>query len=441
MRTFPKDFDFGVATASYQIEGAVNEGGRSKCIWTTYSATPGKVINGDSGELACDHYHRYKEDIALMKKLGVKVYRFSLSWPRIIPGGTGKINPEGITFYKNLIAEIKAAGITPVATLYHWDLPQIMEDQGGWENRETVFAFEAYAKACFEAFGDEVPQWITINEPFCVTHLGYLTGAQAPGKKLSIDGFFNTVHHINLAHGVAVKAYREAGLKGKIGVTVNLLTPRPATQSEKDKEAVRLNIDFNTRIYTDPVFKGTYPESLKETYPEASFPIEPGDMELISQKTDFMGINYYSESAVEADPEVAEGRYVTDSYERTDMGWPITPLGLLRQLRWVKNEYHPEEIFITENGACYPDGPVNGRVVDTKRIDYLRKHFKACLTAIEEGIPLKGYYLWSFMDNFEWSYGYAKRFGIVHVDYKTQERTPKDSFYYYREVVNGWEEF
>jgi beta-glucosidase len=442
MKYFPEGFEFGVATASYQIEGAGETDGRSPSVWDAFAAREGAVYQGHNGSVACDHYHRYKEDIALMKQLGIGTYRLSLAWPRIIPGGTGDVNRKGIEFYRALLTEIRQAGIEPAVTLYHWDHPQVLEEFGGWRDRRMALAYGEYAKVCFDAFGDLVSRWITINEPFCIAHLSYFMGQHAPGLKLGVQDLFNTVHHVNLAHGLAVDAFRKGGYQGEIGITLNMITPRPATGTPEDRRAADLYTDFNTRLFTDPLYRGTYPSSLATSYPDASFPVQPGDMELIGAKTDFIGVNFYNESAVKADPAVPEGySYAPDGYEKTAMGWPVTPLGLLRQLRWLHKEYAPGPIYITENGAAYPDQVTEGRVHDRDRIEYLRRHFAVCVEAVEEGIPLKGYYLWSFMDNFEWSHGYSKRFGIVYVDYETQKRIPKDSFYYYREVVNGYEGF
>jgi beta-glucosidase len=436
---FPKDFLWGAATASYQVEGAAHEGGRSDCIWDTFARRPGNVYGGENGDIACDQYHRYPEDIALMAELGFKSYRFSIAWSRILPGGTGKVNPEGVAYYRALCAELHKHGLSACATLYHWDLPQVLQDKGGWEERSTVDAFAEYAAVCFAEFDACVDQWITINEPFCVSYLGYRLGVHAPGIKSDIHRAIRTVHHINLAHGTALKAHRDAGLKTPIGITLNLNTPRPATGRETDIHAAALARAVESEVFLFPVLGNGYPELVTKEL-GINIPVQKGDLDLIAGKSDFIGLNYYSESAVAYD-EKAELNYrsVPSWQECSDMGWPIVPKGLERQIRWVHEVSKGLPIYITENGYARRDEPDSeGRVHDRERIDYLIQHLEVCSAVIKDGVNLKGYYAWSLLDNFEWAYGYTKRFGIVHVDYVTQKRTPKDSAYFFRDVIAGY---
>lgn len=437
---FPQDFLWGCAAASYQVEGAAREDGRGESIWDSFCRIPGKVYNGQSGDVACDQYHRYEEDIELMRKAGIRAYRFSIAWPRILPRGTGEVNPAGVAYYRRLIEALRSAGIEPVATLYHWDLPQALEDAGGWANRETAYAFETYARICFREFGCEVNRWITLNEPVCVAYLGYRDGVHAPGRT-EPEAAWRAVHHLNLAHGLAVRAYRETGLPGEIGIVWNPVTPRPATGRLEDRRAAELAIDRETRVFTGPVLGKGYPESVLRR--GVKFPVEPGDLETISLPIDFIGINYYTERPVSGDPDDPEAVVTEPSFERTtEMNWPVVPDGLVRQLRWIAAEAGGIPLYITENGSAERDEPVadegRRRVHDPERVEYLRLHFEACSRAIEEGVPLRGYFVWSFIDNFEWAHGYTKRFGIVYCDFATLERIPKDSYYFYRDVIAGW---
>jgi beta-glucosidase len=439
---FPGDFLWGAATASYQVEGATHEGGRSDSIWDTFSRTPGKVYGGENGDVACDQYHRYPEDVALMAELGFKSYRFSIAWPRIIPTGTGKVNPEGIAYYRALCAELHKHGISACATIYHWDLPQILQDKGGWTERFIVDAFAEFARVCFAELEDCVDQWITINEPYCVTYLGHRVGEHAPGTHLDINTTLRTVHHINLAHGAAVKAHRDAGLKTPIGITLNLSTPRPATRREADIRAAAIARAFESEVFLHPILGRGYPDIVTK-HPGISLPVKDSDLALIAGKIDFLGLNYYSENPVVYD-ETAELKTsrVPDWQETSGMGWPLVPAGLGRQLHWVHELAPGLPLYITENGYARNDElDRKGRVHDQERIDYLKKHLEVCAEAIKAGINLKGYYAWSLLDNFEWSWGYTKRFGIVHVDYATQKRTPKDSAYFFRDVIAGYGEW
>lgn len=434
---FDKDFLWGCATASYQVEGATTEGGRKPSIWDTFSQIPGKVLHGDDGSVAVDQYHRYEEDIQLMADLNFQAYRFSLAWPRIIPDGVGAVNPEGIDYYIRLSKALRAQGIEVVATLYHWDLPQVLQDKGGWERRQTAYDFQAYATACYEHLGPYVDRWITLNEPFCAAYLGYLTGEHAPGYK-DFDKATKAVHHLNLAHGLAMQAYRKSGLTAPIGTTINPIMPRPASRKEKDKLASAYAQAFNTDVFLLPLYAKGYPKLVTEDL-GITYPIEQGDMEIIAEKIDFLGVNFYNEGAVVYDEnERIKARDVPVWQPVTNQGWPVTPYGLLRILRYIQSLDKKLPLYITENGCANDDILSDGRVHDLFRCNYINKHLAICEQAIEEGINLKGYFVWSFLDNFEWAWGYSQRFGIVHVNYETLERTPKDSAYMMRDIIAGY---
>ena len=444
---FPKDFVWGTATAGYQVEGAGHEGGRGECIWDTFARRPGAVYAGENGEVACDQYHRYADDIALMAELGFKSYRFSIAWPRIIPAGTGKVNREGISYYRRLCDELHKYGMSACATIYHWDLPQPLEDSGGWADRSIVGAFEEYAKTCFRELGDVVDRWITLNEPFCIAYLGYLYGLHAPGQR-DPQKALNAVHHCNLAHGLAVKAYRKTGLTAPIGITWNPSTPRPATARPTDRKAAKIARALETEVFIFPCLGKGYPDLVTKNL-KCSFPVKSGDMENIKQPLDFIGINYYNESPVSADRK-ARFKFCTKPFwqDTSDMGWPLVPGGLERQLKWIAGVSEGAfgktsiPIYITENGYARRDElDVDGRIHDRERIEYLRQHLAVIADLIKAGLDIKAYYAWSFLDNFEWAYGYTKRFGIVHVDYFTQKRTPKDSAYFFRDLIAGYGEW
>jgi beta-glucosidase len=437
---FPEDFIWGVSTASYQVEGAVSEDGRSPSIWDTFSHTPGAVAHGHTGDVACDQYHRYQEDAALMGELGIDAYRFSFAWPRILPNGTGRVNQKGVDYYKRLIEALKKHGIEPAVTLYHWDLPQVLEDEGGWPARRIADAFAEYAERCFELF-PEVRRWTTLNEPFCSSILGYLTGEHAPGRR-DRPAAYRAVHHLLLAHGKAIELFRRKGNEGEIGIVLNTATPRPATRRDEDLEAADRGADLMTRMFLHPVLGKGYPQRHLDAYPDVSMPIEAGDMDTIAAPIDFLGINYYFEDAVTADPAAPEGfRSVPQYQKQTEMGWPVTPEGFYRHLKWIAAETGELPLYISENGAAFPDRlSADGTACsDPERIDYLRSHLEACSRAVRDGVPLKGYYLWSFIDNFEWAFGFDRRFGIVYCDYVNQRRVMKDSFYFYRDVIAGME--
>jgi len=432
---FPQDFKWGVATASYQIEGAAHEDGRGESIWDRFSRTPGKVLNGHTGDTACNHYHLYKEDVALMKELGVDSYRFSIAWPRIYPTGKGQVNHRGLDFYKRLVEELLSSGIEPAATLYHWDLPQALEDQGGWLNRDTARHFQDYAATVFGELGDAVRLWITLNEPWCSAYLGYGSGVHAPGKS-DLNWYLRAAHHLLLAHGLALQAFRGMNLPGEIGITLNLSPQYPAADSPGDREAARKADGFQNRWYLDPLLKGFYPQDMPEFLTGVAPAIQLGDFDLISAPLDFLGINYYSRGIVQAD---GQGGYcaLPPRGPVTHMGWEVYPRGLYDLLLRVHQDYGPLPLYITENGAAYPDRVEQGRVHDPERIAYLEQHVAQAAEAIAAGVPLKGYFLWSLLDNFEWSFGYERRFGIVYVDFATQKRIIKDSGLWYQSFLKG----
>lgn len=459
---FPEGFLWGVATASYQVEGATEADGRGRSIWDTFSETPGNVVHGHTGAVSVDQYHRYPEDIQLMREAGLHAYRFSIAWPRIQPDGRGAFNAKGFDYYKRLIDELHANGLKAAATLYHWDLPQALEDAGGWPERDTAYRFADYATACFRELGDIVDMWSTLNEPWCSAVLGYHIGVHAPGRH-DRSASWAAGHHLLLGHGLAVGRYREeqpfgarggtggaggsgAGLDGAvpIGITLNLESPRPATQSAADREAADRAMDLRTRFFLDPIFGHPYPERHFAAYPESTPPpVQDGDMETIAAPIDFLGLNFYHEPVIAAQQGEPEGfREVTSHHELTDMGWPVTPRGLYRHLHWVWDHIDGAvPLYVTENGTAMPDelSDDGTRCHDPRRVSYLREHFTAALDAIEDGVDLRGYFVWSLIDNFEWSFGYTKRFGIVYADYVNQRRVPKDSYYYVREVVAGHE--
>jgi beta-glucosidase len=429
-------FTWGVATSSYQIEGAATAGGRGPSIWDTFSRVPGAVINGDSGDVACDHYHRYNEDLDLIKWLGVNAYRFSIAWPRIFPQGAGSPNQAGIDFYDRLIDGALERGITPWPTLYHWDLPQALEDKGGWNSRATSERFAEYAHLMAEKFGDRVKNWTTLNEPFCSAWLGYLYGVMAPGIK-DLQTAINASHHLLLGHGLATQAIRSVASDLRVGIVLNLTPAIPL--NEKDELAAKYADGFDNRWYADPVFKGSYPQDIVEGFGK-EVPIHAGDMQSISAPLDFLGINFYTRQTVTLDESAKPLPYrpvMVDGVERTAMGWEVHPESLTNIIMRVHRDYAPKEIYITENGSAWDDSVINDKVDDSRRVSYLERHLDAMLAAKAQGAPVNGYFAWSLMDNFEWAFGYSKRFGIVYVDYETQKRIPKSSAYYYRERIKN----
>lgn len=440
MLKFGKDFIFGVSTSAYQIEGAVAEGGRSPSIWDIFSRTPGNIHGEDTGDVACDHYHRFREDVALMAEIGIDAYRFSISWPRIFPE-KGKYNPEGMEFYKKLIDELSKKGIKATVTLYHWDMPEwLYEMCGGWLNRDSVKWFKEYAIKVFEELNDSVKFWITFNEPQCSSYLGYGNGFHAPGHKNMREALI-AAHHILLSHGAAVEAFRGFDFKdSKIGIALNLTPAYPASDSKEDMEAAYRFDGFMNRWYLDPVFKASYPEEMEEIYKgflgEFDF-IKNGDLEKISIKNDFLGVNYYSRQLVKFSQnsrlnfEVAHG-----NFERTTMDWEIVPEALNNLILRLRKEYTRIPIYITENGAAFNDRiSEDGKIHDDKRINYLREHLIKVAELNEKGANIRGYYVWSLIDTLEWSYGYEKRFGIIFVDYETQKRIFKDSALWYKNLI------
>lgn len=439
---FPQDFKWGVATASYQIEGAYNEDGRGMSIWDTFAHTPGKVKNGDNGNVACDSYHRVEEDVQLLKELGVKVYRFSVSWPRVLPSGRGEVNRAGLDYYHRLVDALLANGIEPFCTLYHWDLPQALQDEGGWGSRGSIDAFAQYAELMFNEFKGKIKHWITFNEPWCMAFLSNYLGVHAPGNKdlqLAID----VSHHLLVAHGKAVKRFRELGIPGEIGIAPNTAWAVPYRNTEEDIEAcLRIN-GWSGDWYLDPIYFGEYPKFMLEWYEKLGYqpPVVAGDMDIIRQPIDFIGINYYTSSMNRYNTGEEGGMLSSEAVSlgvaKTDIGWEIYAEGLYQLLRYTADKYDNPNLYITENGACYNDGlEQDGRIHDQRRIDYLAMHLIQASRAIEDGINLKGYMEWSLMDNFEWAEGYGMRFGLVHVDYDTLVRTKKDSYYWYKGVIS-----
>lgn len=434
---FPDGFRWGAATSSYQIEGAVREGGRGPSIWDTFSHTPGKTVNGDTGDIAVDHYHRWHQDVALMRDLGLQAYRFSIAWPRIIPDGVGATNHAGLDFYDRLVDGLLEVGIEPCVTLYHWDLPQALGDEGGLTNRDVADAFEAYTAVVTERLSDRVKDWITINEPFVAGFLGYWFGMHAPGETSRSAGLA-AVHNLLRMHGKAVDVIRDSARDSEVGITLNLTSVYTLGDGEADQDEVRRTDGLSNRWFLDPVFRGAYPEDMVEEFGDDMPEIWDDDLALISRDIDFLGVNYYTPAYVKAGAE--SGPFGDPSArpdgERTAMDWLVEPRGLKDLLVRIHDDYRPPSIVITENGAAFDDErPIDGRVRDPRRIAYYHGHLGACHDAIGEGVPLHGYFAWSLLDNFEWSEGYAKRFGIVHVDYSTQERTPKDSARWYSNVI------
>ncbi|GGL02938.1 GH1 family beta-glucosidase [Planomonospora parontospora] len=450
---FPAGFVWGAATASYQIEGAAAEDGRGRSIWDAFSHTPGKVAGGDTGDVACDHYHRYAEDVRLMAELGLHAYRFSVAWPRIQADGTGPANPLGLAFYDRLVDELLAAGITPYTTLYHWDLPQALQERGGWADRDTAYRFAEYAELVHARLGDRVGHWTTLNEPWVSAFLGYASGVHAPGEQ-DPAAAFRAAHHLLLGHGLAARALRAAGAR-EISLVVNsapVLTPAQvadpsAPVAEADAEAVRRVDALLTRQFLDPALRGEYPAEVLEIVERHGglAHLADGDLEVIRQPIDLVGINYYNPCVVESGPGepanpawpgTEDVRFCPAEGPLTAMGWPIVPTGLSRLLLRLAADYPEVGLIVTENGAAFDDTvEEDGRVRDTRRTAYLDGHLRAVHAAIEGGADLRGYIVWSLLDNFEWAEGYRRRFGIVHVDFDTQRRTLKDSALWYRDVI------
>jgi len=437
---FPPGFLWGAATSAYQIEGSPLADGAGASIWHRFVRTPGLVSNGDTGDVACDHYERMKEDVALMKRMGLTAYRFSISWSRVLPLGRGKVNEAGLAFYERLVDTLLDNGIAPMATLYHWDLPAALDDRGGWLNPDVADWFADYASVVFERLDDRVKLWATLNEPWVVADGGYLRGSLAPGHKNGFEAAIAS-HQLMRAHGRAVQAYRAVG-KHQVGLVVNLAPKHPATGKPEDAAAARRADAYMNRQYLDPVFLGSYPPEMTEIFGEAwpEWPAE--DFELIGQKIDFVGINYYMRDMIRHDESAwpVKTAVVPQSQSTyTDTGWEVYPKGLTEILTWVKQRYGNVAQYVTENGAAFYDPPkaTDGVVSDPLRTAYYRAHLRAIHDAIEQGVDLRGYCAWSLMDNLEWALGFSKRFGLVHVNFETQERTLKDSAHFYASVITS----
>lgn len=462
---FPPDFLWGAATSAYQIEGAVREGGRTPSIWDTFCRTPGKVLGGETGDRAADHYHRYREDVALLARLGLGAYRFSVSWPRVQPTGRGPAAQRGLDFYRRLTDELLAAGIEPVVSLYHWDLPQELEDQGGWPARDTAERFGEYTALVAEALGDRVGIWATLNEPWCAAFLGYGSGVHAPGRTDPADAL-RAAHHLNLGHGRALSALRAAlPATARATICLNLHQIRPLTDAPADLEAARRIDAVGNRIFTDPILHRRYPEDLlldTDRLIDWETLIHPGDEQTIAAPIDLLGLNYYTPTLVSGTPSAEPGTGGGNDADghgggehspwpgadqvlfhrppgaTTQMGWAVDPSGLYELITDVSRTHPGLPLLITENGAAFEDQPTPAyEVHDPQRISYLHGHLAAVHRAIADGAPVQGYFVWSLLDNFEWSYGYSKRFGLVHVDYPTQRRTPKASAAWYANVARS----
>ena len=436
-RVFPKGVLWGAATAAHQIKGSPLADGAGPSIWTRFAHTPGMTFNGDTGDIACDHYHRWKDDVRLMRELGLQAYRFSVSWSRILPDGTGRVNQPGLDFYSRLVDELLANGIEPLLTLYHWDLPAALDDRGGWLNRDCADWFAEYGSVLYRTLDGRVKKWVTLNEPWVITDGGYLHGALAPGHRSRYEAPIAS-HNLMRAHGAAVLAYRAEG-KHAIGLVVNLEPKHAASESAVDVAAARRADAYMNRQYLDPALLGSYPDEMREIFGDAwpEWPAE--DFALIKQPLDFIGVNYYTRNVTEErlSYPLNAGAVKQPLGTYTETHWEVYPQGLSDTLKWVKQRYGNIPMYITENGAAFFDPPVaeGGRIRDPLRIDYLQKHLSAVHDAIASGCDVRGYMVWSLLDNMEWSLGYSKRFGVVHVNYATQERTPKDSARWYSEVI------
>lgn len=450
---FPKDFTFGAATAAFQIEGASWEGGKGPSIWDKFSHTKGKIRFGQTADVACDHYHRYPEDVAIMKDLGLSAYRFSIAWPRIYPEGEGLLNQSGLDFYKRLADELLAHGITPFATLFHWDLPLALQNRyRGFQNRRVAELFADYTETVVKALGDRIKHWITINEPFEFSCFGHFLGAHAPGGK-NLLAYFRVMHNILLAHGLALERIKAVDPASKAGIVVSITPVYPQTNSEKDRQAALIANQFMNHITLAPLYKGAYPEPFWRKVRLIRPTVASGDMEIISRPTDFIGINNYQREFASfkwyvpflqmdiSGKDIAETQFVKDGVQHTSMGWEVYPNALYEALMILKNEYGNPPVYITENGAAYDDivAP-DGTVDDPLRVEYLASYLSKAQQAVDEGADLRGYFVWSLIDNFEWAVGFTKRFGIVHVDHQTQKRTIKKSGYWYRDMIKAQKE-
>jgi beta-glucosidase len=433
-------FVWGAATAAFQIEGATRVDGRGESIWDRFAASPGRVHNGDTGDPACEHYYRWREDLDLMRSLGLQGYRFSISWPRIQPDGRGPVNQKGLDFYRRLVDGLNEREIAPLATLYHWDLPQALEDEGGWASRDVVERFLEYADIVFAELADGVGDWLTLNEPWVVAFLGYAYGTKAPGAT-EWPLALRASHHLLMSHGAAVRRFREAGYEGRIGITIDLTVADPATPSEEDVAAARRLDGHQNRWFLDPLLRGTYPADMIELYESQFGPfdaVRDGDLDLIAQPLDFLGVNFYRPHVVAAgtDDPVLRLSYQELDAERTAMGWPVVPSALTELLLRVRRDYGDVPLLITENGAAFDDHLDGGSVIeDGRRVEFVKGHVEALERARKAGVDVRGYYVWSLLDNFEWEHGYDKRFGIVFVDFETQRRILKRSALWYRDLI------
>jgi len=436
---FPENFLWGAATSAYQVEGSPLADGAGPSNWHRFCRQPGRILNGDTGDLACDHYRRFREDIALMKELGLSAYRFSIAWSRVFPEGRGRLNPGGLAHYQSLVDTLLAHGIQPMATLYHWDLPAALEDAGGWANRDSAGWFADYANAVIRALGDKIDFWATLNEPWVIMDAGHMSGVHPPGHVSPKEAPWVS-HNLLRAHALGVQAFRADG-QGRIGLVVNLEPKYAATGSRDDRAATERAHAYMNRQYLDPVLRGAYPEELAEVF-EPHWPrFESEDLRLIQEPIDYLGINYYTRAVVKHDPlggPLKVSAIPQRGAEHTEMGWEVYPQGLKDILLWVKARYGDIPLYITENGAAFADPPpADGRIDDPRRIAYYRSHLRALHEAIAEGVDVRGYFAWSLLDNFEWAYGYAKRFGLVQVDPLTQRRHPKASAGFYSEVAGS----
>jgi beta-glucosidase len=438
LQVFPSNFVWGVATAAYQIEGAVNEDGRGTSIWDTFSRTPGKVLNGDTGDVACDHYHRWREDLALLRDLGVGAYRFSIAWPRILPTGSGTPNAAGLDWYERLVEALLESGIQPWATLYHWDLPQPLEDTGGWPQRATVDAFATYAEVVARRLGDRVHTWITLNEPWCSAFLGYHTGEHAPGRRDPRLGLAAS-HTLLLAHGRAVEVVRSHSPGARVGIVLNPTHVEPASDDAADMAAARRVDGYHNRWFLDPLYGRGYPADMLDHFADHFAPPPVEDLATIAAPTDFLGVNYYRPTVARADP--TDTFLGAASVQRADevvtqMDWIVRPSGLRQLLQRLDRDYPVRSLAVTENGAAYADTPpIDGRLHDPERTRYIAEHVAAVGQAVEDGVPVTAYFAWSLLDNFEWAQGFSNRFGLVYVDYATQRRILKDSGRWYRDLI------
>ncbi len=438
---FPEGFLWGAATSAYQIEGSPLADGAGASNWHRFSHTPGMTTNADTGDVACDHYHRYRDDVELMSKLGLNTYRFSIAWGRVLPEGTGRVNEHGLDFYSRLVDSLLERGIAPNATLYHWDLPAALDDRGGWLNRDIAEWFADYATIMFDRLGDRVPMWATINEPWVIMDGGYMHGKLAPGHRSPYEAAIVS-HNVLRAHGRGVQAFRASQSSGRseIGMVVNLEPKYAASDSVEDIAATARADAYMNRQYLDPLFFGKYPEEMAEIFGDAWQEWPSEDMQLITEKFDFLGINYYTRSVSRNDDDclpVRASGVAQPQHVHTETGWEVYPEALTRVLLWVNERYGDIPLYVTENGAAFYDAPasIDGMVDDPLRVTYLRGHLTAVRDAMRQGVPLRGYYAWSLLDNFEWSHGFTKRFGIVHVDYATQGRTIKSSGAFYASVI------